>query len=166
MLAAPPTLQARNHSSLKERRHVKPVGSVLELAAMTALAESAGAGQLGNVTALTDGFSAAFIGAAVIAAAGALLAAGTLRTPARGGPGRHPRQRPSRDLLTSGGAGLAGGDREVAGVRRSDYRVAVSRSAWWPTYHGVSVIPGFGRPGARRIVHSDGDSASSCLSSG
>ncbi|MBJ3813234.1 MFS transporter [Streptomyces flavofungini] len=49
------------------------VGSALGLAALTALAASQGAGQLGNLPALTDGFSAAFLGAAVIAAAGGLI---------------------------------------------------------------------------------------------
>lgn len=58
------------------------VGSALGLAAMTAVAATQGAGRLGNATALTDGFSAAFLGAGVIAAAGAILAAATLRTPA------------------------------------------------------------------------------------
>jgi hypothetical protein len=48
---------------------------------MTAIATSQGADQLGNLTALTDGYQAAFIGAAVIAAAGALLAAALLRIP-------------------------------------------------------------------------------------
>jgi EmrB/QacA subfamily drug resistance transporter len=57
------------------------VGSALGLAALTALATSQGADQLGNPRALTDGYSAAFIGAAGIAVAGALLAAATLRTP-------------------------------------------------------------------------------------
>jgi hypothetical protein len=47
---------------------------------MTALATSQGADQLGNPQALTDGFSAAFIGAAGIALAGALLAAALLRS--------------------------------------------------------------------------------------
>ncbi|TDD13755.1 MFS transporter [Nonomuraea diastatica] len=56
------------------------VGSALGLAAMTAVAAAHGSGQLGNLPALTDGFSAAFIGAAGIALAGALLAAGTMRT--------------------------------------------------------------------------------------
>ncbi|MET7401075.1 MFS transporter [Dactylosporangium sp. NPDC005572] len=51
------------------------VGSALGLAAMTAVAAGAGAGRLGDLQALTDGYSAAFTGAAVIAAAGALLAA-------------------------------------------------------------------------------------------
>jgi hypothetical protein len=47
---------------------------------MTAVAASFGADQLGDLPALTDGFSAAFLGAAAIAAVGALLAAVTLRT--------------------------------------------------------------------------------------
>ncbi|MGP3638365.1 MFS transporter [Streptomyces sp. 24-1644] len=48
------------------------VGSALGLAALTALATSQGAGALGDLPALTDGFSAAFLAAAGIAAAGAL----------------------------------------------------------------------------------------------
>jgi hypothetical protein len=59
------------------------VGSALGLAAMTAVASSAGADRLGDVAALTDGYSAAFVGAAVIAAAGAVLAAVLLRFPKR-----------------------------------------------------------------------------------
>jgi predicted MFS family arabinose efflux permease len=55
------------------------VGSALGLAAMTALAASKGADALGNAVALTDGYSAAFLGAAGIAVAGALLAMLTLR---------------------------------------------------------------------------------------
>ncbi|MET7426067.1 MFS transporter [Dactylosporangium sp. NPDC005555] len=55
------------------------VGSALGLAAMTAAAAAAGADQLGNLPALTDGYSAAFTGAAVIALAGAVIAALTLR---------------------------------------------------------------------------------------
>jgi len=65
------------------------VGSALGLAAMTALASSQGADQLGNAGALTDGYSAAFLGAAGIALIGALLAAALLRmprTPAAGAP--------------------------------------------------------------------------------
>ncbi|MGW5051913.1 MFS transporter [Actinokineospora sp. NPDC004072] len=50
------------------------IGSALGLAAMTAIAAAQ--------PALTDGLSSAFIGAAGIAAAGALLAAATLRRPA------------------------------------------------------------------------------------
>jgi EmrB/QacA subfamily drug resistance transporter len=57
------------------------VGSALGLAAMTALAASQGAGEIGNPQALTDGFSAAFIGAAVVSVVGGLLALVTLRQP-------------------------------------------------------------------------------------
>jgi EmrB/QacA subfamily drug resistance transporter len=57
------------------------VGSALGLAAMTAVATSQGADRIGDVSALTDGYSAAFLGAAAIAAAGALLAAALLRVP-------------------------------------------------------------------------------------
>ena len=57
------------------------VGSALGLAAMTAVAASQGTNELGNIAALTDGYAAAFIGAAGIALAGALLAAVLLRTP-------------------------------------------------------------------------------------
>ncbi|GAA4986438.1 MFS transporter [Actinopolymorpha pittospori] len=55
------------------------VGSALGLAAMTAVAASSGAGQLDDPTQLTNGFSAAFLGAAGIALAGGLIAAATLR---------------------------------------------------------------------------------------
>jgi MFS family permease len=54
------------------------VGSALGLAAMTAVATAHGADQLGDLPALTDGYSAALVGAAVIAAAAAVLAAITL----------------------------------------------------------------------------------------
>jgi EmrB/QacA subfamily drug resistance transporter len=57
------------------------VGSALGLAVMTAVATSRGADQLGNVDALTDGYAAAFLGAAAIAVAGALLAALLFRAP-------------------------------------------------------------------------------------
>ncbi|MFE4330541.1 MFS transporter [Streptomyces sp. NPDC056831] len=49
------------------------VGSALGLAALTAVATSQGAGHLGDLPALTDGFSAAFTWAAAIAAAGGLI---------------------------------------------------------------------------------------------
>jgi EmrB/QacA subfamily drug resistance transporter len=55
------------------------VGSALGLAAMTAVATSQGADRLGDLGALTDGYSAAFLGAAGIAVAGALVAAALLR---------------------------------------------------------------------------------------
>jgi EmrB/QacA subfamily drug resistance transporter len=48
------------------------VGSALGLAALTALATSQGADRLGDAAALTDGFSTAFLAAAVIAAVGGL----------------------------------------------------------------------------------------------
>ncbi|MFJ4688011.1 MFS transporter [Streptomyces sp. NPDC091377] len=49
------------------------VGSALGLAALTAVATSQGAGRLGDLPALTDGFSAAFVWAAVIAGVGGLV---------------------------------------------------------------------------------------------
>ncbi|HXV94025.1 MAG TPA: MFS transporter [Pseudonocardia sp.] len=55
------------------------IGSALGLAAMTAVAAAYGATQIGDPEALTSGFSAAFLGAAAIAAAGGVLAALTLR---------------------------------------------------------------------------------------
>jgi EmrB/QacA subfamily drug resistance transporter len=56
------------------------IGSALGLAALTALATSQGAGQLGDLPALTDGFSAAFTAAAIIAAIGGLLTLLVMRT--------------------------------------------------------------------------------------
>ncbi|MET9799610.1 MFS transporter [Streptomyces sp. NPDC006368] len=55
------------------------VGSALGLAALTALATSQGAGKLGDLPALTDGFSSAFLGAAAVAAAGGVLTALLMR---------------------------------------------------------------------------------------
>ncbi|XIE79569.1 MFS transporter [Streptomyces sp. SBR177] len=49
------------------------VGSALGLAALTAVAMSQGAAELGNLPKLTEGFSAAFIGAAIIAAVGGVV---------------------------------------------------------------------------------------------
>ncbi|RJT96604.1 MFS transporter [Arthrobacter frigidicola] len=51
------------------------IGSALGLAAMTAIAAGFGANQAGNASALTDGFSAAFVGSGAIALLGAVLAA-------------------------------------------------------------------------------------------
>ncbi|MGC2997070.1 MFS transporter [Streptomyces sp. G35A] len=56
------------------------IGSALGLAALTALATSQGAGRLGNLPALTDGFSAAFTAAAAIAAAAGLITLLVMRT--------------------------------------------------------------------------------------
>lgn len=56
------------------------IGSAVGLAAMTAIATSHGAGALGDLPALTNGFQAAFIGAAIVALAGAGFGLITLRT--------------------------------------------------------------------------------------
>lgn len=58
------------------------VGSAVGLAAMTAVATGFGADRIGDLTQLTDGFSAAFLGAAVIALAGAVITAVAMRSPA------------------------------------------------------------------------------------
>ena len=57
------------------------VGSALGLAAMTALAAAFGADRISDAVEMTDGFSAGLLGAAGIAAFGAVLAARWLRTP-------------------------------------------------------------------------------------
>jgi MFS family permease len=57
------------------------VGSALGLAVMTAVATARGADHLRDVGALTDGYSAAFLGAAGIAIVGALVAATLIRVP-------------------------------------------------------------------------------------
>nr|WP_267966431.1 hypothetical protein [Rhodococcus sp. DMF-1] len=61
------------------------VGSALGLAATTAVAAAYGADRLGDLPALTDGFSAAFLGAGAIAIAllGAIAALVTMKAPAR-----------------------------------------------------------------------------------
>ena len=58
------------------------IGSALGLAAMTAVATSNGAGEIGNAARLVDGFSAAFVGAAAIALVGAVVGIAFLRQPA------------------------------------------------------------------------------------
>ena len=55
------------------------IGSALGLAAMTAVAAAFGADQMTDTSALTNGFSAALLGAAGIAAVGAVLAAVLLK---------------------------------------------------------------------------------------
>ena len=57
------------------------VGSALGLASMTAVASAFGADRAGDAVSLTNGFSAALVGAAGIAVAGAVLAAAWLRVP-------------------------------------------------------------------------------------
>ena len=59
------------------------VGSAIGLAAMTAVAAAYGANQLNDPSALTEGFSAAFLGAGGIALAGAVVGAATMRGPGR-----------------------------------------------------------------------------------
>jgi hypothetical protein len=51
---------------------------------MTAVAATHGGNRVGEAFALTNGYTAAFTGAAVIALAGAVLVAVTLRTPRSG----------------------------------------------------------------------------------
>lgn len=58
------------------------VGSAIGLAAMTAVATAFGADRIGDLPELTNGFSAAFLGAAAIALAGAGITAVTRRSPA------------------------------------------------------------------------------------
>jgi MFS family permease len=70
------------------------VGSAIGLAVMTAIATSQGADKLGDLPSLTDGFQAAFIGAAVVALAGAGLALATLWTPrVHGGTEEHVKEK-------------------------------------------------------------------------
>ncbi len=57
------------------------VGSALGLAVMTAVATAQGADEIGDPSALVDGFQAAFRGAAAITIVGAVLAAAWLRVP-------------------------------------------------------------------------------------
>jgi MFS family permease len=77
------------------------IGSALGLAIMTAVATSQGADQLSDPGALTDGFSAAFIGAAGIAVAGALLAAVTLRKPTAGNTADVEETTEARELVAA-----------------------------------------------------------------
>jgi EmrB/QacA subfamily drug resistance transporter len=62
------------------------VGSALGLAAMTAVASAFGADRVGDAAAQTNGFSAGLLGAAAIAAAGALAARAWLRPTAPATP--------------------------------------------------------------------------------
>jgi hypothetical protein len=61
------------------------IGSAVGLAVMTAIAAPNGADRLGNPEAVTSGFSAAFIGAAVVALLGAISAAIFFRGPSQDG---------------------------------------------------------------------------------
>jgi MFS family permease len=62
------------------------IGSALGLALMTALAGAHGAARLGDQTALTEGYSAAFLAAALVSTAGAVLVAAALRLHRPGTP--------------------------------------------------------------------------------
>jgi EmrB/QacA subfamily drug resistance transporter len=77
------------------------VGSALGLAAMTALAAAHGADQLGDVTALTNGYGAAFLGAAGIAVAGGLVAAISLRRPQAQAAETNSSEESDRELITA-----------------------------------------------------------------
>jgi EmrB/QacA subfamily drug resistance transporter len=77
------------------------VGSALGLAAMTALAAAHGAGELDNAGALTEGYSAAFLGAAGIAVAGGLVAAVTLRRPKAPTAEPASADQPERELVSA-----------------------------------------------------------------
>ncbi|MGW1742757.1 MFS transporter [Nocardia sp. NPDC001965] len=59
------------------------IGSALGLAAMTALATAFGTDELGDLPRLTDGYSAAFLGAGTVALVGAAVTAATMSSPAR-----------------------------------------------------------------------------------
>ncbi len=77
------------------------IGSALGLAGMTAVAAGHGANQIGHPAALTNGFSAAFLGAAAIAATGGLLALFTLRPPGATRSAADEASVPSADRPTS-----------------------------------------------------------------
>lgn len=59
------------------------IGSALGLAAMTALATAFGTDELGDLPRLTDGYSAAFLGAGAVALIGAAVTAATMSSPSR-----------------------------------------------------------------------------------
>jgi MFS family permease len=77
------------------------VGSALGLAAMTAVAAANGAGRLADPAAVTAGYSAAFLGAAGIAVAGALLAAVLLRVPRPSAEAPAQDERDERELVAA-----------------------------------------------------------------
>lgn len=88
--------------------------AAIGLAAIAAVAATLGANKLGNPSALTAGFSAAFLGAGLIAATAAVIAAITLRTP-------RPRTGTTGTVGTAGTAVTATG-RPRADTEPSDAR--------------------------------------------
>jgi hypothetical protein len=77
---------------------------------MTAVASSQGADQIGGITALTDGYSAAFLGAAGIAVAGALLAAVLPRIPHATGTAASEMPGETREPTAAGSERTVGGN--------------------------------------------------------
>ena len=75
------------------------IGSALGLAVMTALATGRGADQVGNAPALVDGFSAAFVGAAGLALAGAVVTLLWLRQPRAAATGTSQETSSSEKLI-------------------------------------------------------------------
>ncbi|WP_440107009.1 MFS transporter [Streptosporangium sp. H16] len=71
------------------------VGSALGLAVMTAIATSREVAEPGNLPALTGGFQAAFVGAAAVAAAGAVVTLLLMRTPHRAARTRPEKPQPA-----------------------------------------------------------------------
>ena len=77
------------------------VGSALGLAVMTSIATSHGADQLGNLPELTNGYQAAFIGAAGVAVVAALAALALLRTSASATTESHDGVAETEDTTTA-----------------------------------------------------------------
>ncbi len=71
------------------------IGSAFGLAVMTAVAAANGADQIGDPTALTDGFSAAFAGAAIVSGAGVLATFALFRGSAGAGVDHDAAGRPA-----------------------------------------------------------------------
>lgn len=72
------------------------MGSAIGLAALTALSIAYGGDHLGNPAELTDGFHAAFLGAAGVALAGGLVALAFIQTP--GAAAEQPAEETEREL--------------------------------------------------------------------
>ena len=74
------------------------IGSALGLAVLTVIGASHGAGELGDAARLTNGYQAEFVGAGIVALAGALAAAVLIRT-ARRSDGSVPVPEDERELV-------------------------------------------------------------------